>query len=145
MYLMCMAFVASLRSEDPIHRVGAVGATKRGRIIGTGYNGLAAGREASPRQWKDDAFRLTNTIHAEINLISMTPPNVLKTVAVTTFPCLSCAKALIAHDVKKIIFGQVYHRAPEVVDLVKEHGIEVCHIPLESVLKTLQKIGLKLR
>lgn len=144
-YLICVAFVASLRSEDPFHRVGAVGATRRGRIIGTGYNGLAAGREGTSAQWRTQSWRLSNCIHAEINLISMTPPNTLKTVAVTTFPCLSCAKALIAHDIKKIIYGQVYHREPEAVELVKEHGIEIVHIPLESVLETLKKIDLKLR
>ena len=40
-YAMALAHVASLRSEDPYRKVGAVAIDFSNRVIGTAYNGLA--------------------------------------------------------------------------------------------------------
>ena len=45
-YAMALAHVASLRSEDPYRKVGAVAIDFANRVIGTGYNGLAPGYDA---------------------------------------------------------------------------------------------------
>ncbi|MFY7930828.1 MAG: hypothetical protein ACOVS5_18310 [Oligoflexus sp.] len=42
-YAMALAHVASLRSEDPFRKVGAVAIDFDNRVIGTAYNGLAPG------------------------------------------------------------------------------------------------------
>ena len=42
-YAMALAHVASLRSEDPFRKVGAVAFDFSNRVIGTAYNGLAPG------------------------------------------------------------------------------------------------------
>src|SRR5205085_2867143 len=45
-YAMALAHVASLRSEDPFRKVGAVAFDFDNRVIGTAYNGLAPGFNA---------------------------------------------------------------------------------------------------
>lgn len=142
-YALCLAFVASLRSEDPHHRVGAVGLTKRGRVIGTGYNGLPTGQKLG--RVVDDDWRLANFVHAEENLVSLTPPNALQTVAVTTLPCSSCAKLLVAHGVERVVYGQVYHRDPRSLEILKWNKISLIHLPLQEILALIHKVQLKPR
>ncbi len=50
-YAMALAHVASLRSEDPFRKVGAVAIDFDNRVIGTAYNGLAPGYDAAPDFW----------------------------------------------------------------------------------------------
>ena len=42
-YVMALAHVAALRSEDPYRKVGAAALDKDNRVIGTAYNGLFPG------------------------------------------------------------------------------------------------------
>lgn len=101
-YAMALAHVASLRSEDPFRKVGAVAIDHDNRVIGTAYNGLAPGYQADPEFWQDRDRRQKFMLHAEINLCSLFSRNQVKLVACTTKPCSSCLQALIAHNVREV-------------------------------------------
>ena len=107
-YAMTLAHVASLRSEDPFRKVGAVAFDFDNRVIGTAYNGLAPGYNAQAEFWQDRDARRKYMIHAEVNLCSLFTRGNVKLVACTTKPCTSCMQMLCAYGVKEIYYGEPY-------------------------------------
>jgi dCMP deaminase len=107
-YAMALAHVASLRSEDPFRKVGAVAFDFDNRVIGTAYNGLAPGFNADHEFWLDRDTRRKYMLHAEVNLCSLFTRGNVKLVACTTMPCSSCAQMLCAYGVKEIYYRDVY-------------------------------------
>ncbi len=105
---MTLAHVASLRSEDPFRKVGAVAFDFDNRVIGTAYNGLAPGYNAQAEFWSDRDARRKFMIHAEVNLCSLFTRGNVKLVACTTKPCTSCMQMLCAYGVKEIYYGENY-------------------------------------
>lgn len=107
-YAMALAHVASLRSEDPYRKVGAVAIDFDNRVIGTAYNGLAPGYNASPDFWTDRDDRRKYMLHAEVNLCSLFTRGNVKLVACTTKPCTSCMQMLCAYGVKEVYYRDDY-------------------------------------
>jgi dCMP deaminase len=107
-YAMALAHVASLRSEDPFRKVGAVALDFDNRVIGTAYNGLAPGFNASHDFWLDRDQRRKFMIHAEVNLCSLFTRGNVRLVACTTMPCTSCMQMLCAYGVREIYYGEDY-------------------------------------
>jgi len=107
-YAMGLAQVASLRSEDPFRKVGAVGLDFDNRVIGTAYNGLAPGFDASEGFWEDRDARQKYMLHAEVNLCSLLTRKTVRLVACTTEPCTSCAQMLCVYGVKEIYYRDAY-------------------------------------
>lgn len=107
-YAMALAHVASLRSEDPFRKVGAVAFDFDNRVIGTAYNGLAPGFNAASEFWDDRNDRRKFMIHAEVNLCSLFTRGNVKLIACTTKPCTSCMQMLCAYGVKEIYFRDEY-------------------------------------
>jgi len=107
-YGMALATAASLRSEDPYRKVGAVAFDKDNRVIAMGYNGLPAGFITPERFFEDRDKRQKYMIHAETNLCSLFIRGTAKTVFVTTMPCTNCFKTLLAHDVKIVYYNEGY-------------------------------------
>ena len=107
-YAMALAHVASLRSEDPFRKVGAVALDFDNRVIGTAYNGLAPGFNASQDFWLDRDERRKYMIHAEVNLCSLFTRGNARVVACTTMPCTSCMQMLCAYGVREIYYGEDY-------------------------------------
>ncbi|RBP41177.1 dCMP deaminase [Roseimicrobium gellanilyticum] len=107
-YAMALAHVASLRSEDPFRKVGAVAFDFDNRVIGTAYNGLAPGFNADHEFWLDRDTRRKYMLHAEVNLCSLFTRGNVKLVACTTMPCTSCAQMLCAYGVKEIYYRDPY-------------------------------------
>ncbi|MBX7207440.1 MAG: deoxycytidylate deaminase [Verrucomicrobiaceae bacterium] len=107
-YAMALAHVASLRSEDPFRKVGAVAFDFDNRVIGTAYNGLAPGFNAATEFWDDRDDRRKFMIHAEVNLCSLFTRGNVKLVACTTKPCTSCMQMLCAYGVKEIYYRDEY-------------------------------------
>jgi dCMP deaminase len=125
-YAMELAFVASRRSEDPFRQVGAVALDKNNRVIGTAYNGLAAGKKSSPSFWQDREKRRKFMFHAEQNLCSLFKRGEVTTVAVTTMPCNECSTLLASHGVKHVLYNDDYpSEAPEIL---KFHGLTLTQI-----------------
>lgn len=107
-YAMALAHVASLRSEDPFRKVGAVAIDFDNRVIGTAYNGLAPGYDATPEFWADRDARRKFMLHAEVNLCSLFTRGNVRLVACTTKPCTSCMQMLCAYGVKEVYFREDY-------------------------------------
>ena len=89
-YAVALAHVASLRSEDPFRKVGAVALDFDNRVIGTAYNGLAPGYNAPEGFWNDREARRKYMLHAEVNLCSLFTRGAARLLACTTMPCTSC-------------------------------------------------------
>ncbi len=107
-YAMALAHVASLRSEDPYRKVGAVAIDFDNRVIGTAYNGLAPGYNADPDFWTDRDDRRKYMLHAEVNLCSLFTRGNVKLVACTTKPCTSCMQMLCAYGIKEVYYRDEY-------------------------------------
>jgi dCMP deaminase len=107
---MKLAEVASLRSEDPFRQVGAAAFDESNRVVGVAYNGLMPGYVAGPGFWDDRDARQKFMLHAEQNLCSLFRRGDVKTVAVLYLPCIDCMRLLCAHDVKTILYRDVYLR-----------------------------------
>jgi dCMP deaminase len=107
-YAMALAHVASLRSEDPFRKVGAVAIDFDNRVIGTAYNGLAPGYNATDDFWADRDARRKFMLHAEVNLCSLFTRGNVKLVACTTKPCTSCMQMLCAYGVREVYYREDY-------------------------------------
>lgn len=107
-YAMALAHVASLRSEDPFRKVGAVAFDYSNRVVGTAYNGLAPGFNANPDFWEDRDQRRKYMIHAEVNLCSLFTRGNVRLVACTTKPCTSCMQMLCAYGVEEVYYRDDY-------------------------------------
>ena len=123
-YAMGLAQVASLRSEDPFRKVGAVAIDFDNRVIGTAYNGLAPGFEAPEGFWEDREARQKYMLHAEVNLCSLFTRKTVRLVACTTEPCTSCAQMLCAYGVREIYYRDPYP-ASEAGEICRMYGINL--------------------
>lgn len=139
-YVMALAHVAALRSEDPYRKVGAAALDKDNRVIGTAYNGLFPGFTAPEGFWASRQERQKFMMHAEINLCSLFKRGEAKVVACTTMPCTSCMQALCAHGVKTIYYGEAYKesQAPAIAELYGVELIQVKDYPLSQRFPLVQ-------
>lgn len=133
-YVMALAHVAALRSEDPYRKVGAAALDKDNRVIGTAYNGLFPGFDAPEGFWASRDERQKFMLHAEINLCSLFKRGEAHIVACTTMPCTSCMQALCAHGVKKIYYGEDYaaSQAPAIAAMYGVELVKVDDYPLSA-------------
>ena len=133
-YVMALAHVAALRSEDPYRKVGAAALDKDNRVIGTAYNGLFPGFDAPEGFWASRDERQKYMLHAEINLCSLFKRGEARIVACTTMPCTSCMQALCAHGVRTIYYGEDYaaSQAPAIAAMYGVELIKVEDYPLST-------------
>lgn len=68
---LVQAYAATIRSEDPIHQVGACALRHDNSVAGVGYNGALSGREIN---WENEEERLREVIHAEVNCLAYCRP-----------------------------------------------------------------------
>ena len=130
LYALKIAQIASLRSEDPYKKVGACALDHSNRVIGVAYNGLASGIDVEPEFWKDRDKRRPFMIHAEINLLSLIERGDCNLIACTLLPCSSCASAIAAYGVKKVVYNEVYSRDNMALEIFKFNGIECKQLSL---------------
>jgi dCMP deaminase len=135
-YAALLAGVASLRSEDPKRKVGAVAMDRDGRVLAAGYNGLPQGVTVT-EEWWTDAHRRSSVIHAEANLLSLVRRGEVYAVAVTTAPCSQCALNIIAHGVKRLIYCEPYSTDPLGLELLNVAGLELVYQPVDLDLTEL--------
>ena len=113
-------------------KVGAL-MVKNNAIISDGYNGTPSG---FPNVCEAiDGTTLPYVLHAEANAITKVARNHNSsdgsTLYVTTSPCMECSKLIIQAGIKRIVYGEHY-RITDGLDLLKEAGIEIVHLPLEK-------------
>lgn len=121
-----LADIASKRSEDPYHKVGAVAIREDGSIAGVSYNGAPPKIEID---WSDREKRRQFVIHAETNLLRYIKPQECPNVAVTLAPCYDCLKNLVSYGVKKIYFKSYYDKCDKSILAKMAHiyKIELYH------------------
>ena len=127
-YFMATAFLISTRSACQRLNVGCVIVSKgthKNRIIAAGYNGFLPG---APHTSRVDNDHEQSTVHAEQNAISDAARRGVSlsgsTAYITHFPCIVCAKLLVAAGVNEIKFHFDYNNNPIVEEILKENGIE---------------------
>lgn len=126
-YAMALAHVASLRSEDPYRKVGAVAIDHANRVIGTAYNGLAPGFDPPPGFWDDRAARQKFMLHAEVNLCSLFTRGTVRLVAITTKPCTSCMQMLCAYGIREIYYRDEYEGS-EADAIAEIYGVKLTRL-----------------
>ena len=115
-YFLGMAMVASLRSTCRRRQVGAIAVSKENYILSTGYNGVPAGAPHctdEPCGGVDHAsgegLDACESIHAEVNAIAHCHnPQDIHTLYITTSPCMSCMKMIIATGCRRIVAKDIY-------------------------------------
>ena len=123
-YVMALAHVASLRSEDPYRKVGAAALDHDNRVIGTAYNGLAPGYDAPEGFWDDRDKRQKYMLHAEVNLCSLFKRGEARVIATTTMPCTSCMQTLCAYGVEEIYYEEEY-KASDAREIAATYGVKL--------------------
>lgn len=116
MYMGMVSLVAQ-RATCPRRQVGCILVDKRGRILATGYNGVASGRphcsEGHPCPGagckSGEGLDLCEAIHAEQNaILLLQDPWAVETCYVSTTPCTSCLKLLLGTSCQRIVAGVMY-------------------------------------
>ena len=140
-YALRLAETASLRSEDPHVRVGSCALDHNNRVLGVAYNGLAPGITVSDHFWSDRDGRRPYILHSETNLLSLFKRGEGRLIACTLLPCSSCARQIVAHGIKKVIYRDVYTKDMGALDIFKFYNIECEKIMLPSLsdIPTLYK------
>lgn len=112
-----IAKIVAQRGTCARRRVGCVLVDPKGRILSTGYNGVAATR---PHCSEGHACKGANfpsgegldfceAIHAEQNAILFLPdPFAVETCYLTATPCVSCVKLLLGTSCKRILALEDY-------------------------------------
>lgn len=122
-WLMKFAFLASEMSTCAKVKVGAV-IVRGARIISTGYNGSAPGRQHCNKYfgevtlWDGQALNrhhqwaLKNEIHAEMNAIIFAAREGIPTkdcdIYVTHQPCTVCSKFIVQAGIKRVFYKHEY-------------------------------------
>jgi dCMP deaminase len=125
-YFMLIATMTSKRSSCDRLQVGCI-LTQNNRIVSTGYNGHIKGAEHTS-VIVDGHEQMT--IHAETNAIADAAQRGIRlagcTAYVTHYPCINCAKNMIAAGIKKIYYHHDYHNNTLCSNLYKmaDVGIE---------------------
>lgn len=124
-YFMLVAYLISKRSTCQKLHVGCV-LVRENRIASSGYNGHLA---ATPHESFIRDGHEQMTIHAETNAICnltkyKVPINDI-VCYVTHFPCLNCAKTLIASGIKEIMYAEDYNNDPVVDKLASSAGVKI--------------------
>jgi len=124
-YFMEVCNLISKRSSCGRLHVGCV-LVKDNRIIATGYNGHLPG--APHDSFVRDGHEQL-TIHAETNAIADSAKRGVSldgcTAYVTHFPCINCAKILIASGIKRIIFESLYKDDELVLILCQKGNVQI--------------------
>jgi dCMP deaminase len=128
-YFMATAVLMASRSNCERLHVGCVivtGGEHKNRIVAAGYNGFLPG---TPHVSRVRDGHEQATVHAEQNAVADAARRgspVDGCVAyVTHYPCINCAKILVAAGITKIKYHQDYQNDPLVAPLLAEAGVKV--------------------
>jgi dCMP deaminase len=116
-----IAEATALRGTCIRRRVGALAMDREGVILSTGYNGPPrnfphcdeepCGGQGFP---SGSELETCYAIHAETNCVVFTPDTKrIHSVYVTTAPCVSCTKLLLATSCERIVFLDDYPTSGE--------------------------------
>ena len=140
--LMGQAIMWSKMSKDPSTQVGAAIYSNDNRVLSCGYNGTPIGWPDEEFPWgkgyegEDKQYEKYNfVVHAEANaFINYFKYNGNKavlegtTIYVTLFPCSNCAKLIVDHGIKKVVYlSDKYNYTPDNImskQYLKDKGVQ---------------------
>ena len=127
-----MARIWSENSYCERRQVGAL-IVRDKMIISDGYNGTPSG---FPNVCESsEGVTLPYVLHAEANAITKVArsnnSSEGSTLYVTASPCMECSKLIIQSGIKRVVFSELY-RITDGLELLKQAGIEIVHIPNEN-------------
>ena len=124
-FFLHIAWLAAQQSTCSRLKVGAVLATEDNFIISLGYNGAPRGLSHCNLQRKVETP--CRCVHAEQNALAHSTVSwrVKKVLYTTTFPCYSCAKILIAANVTKVFYKDMYRDMYEAKLLLIEARVKL--------------------
>ena len=127
--MMAIAEMLSKRSTCLKAAVGCVLTDVHGRILATGYNGVARGQphcnEGHPCTGHDlpPGSESCQAVHAEVNaLMQCKNVDAINTVYCTMEPCFRCTKELLNTGARRVVWGRVYGAEPQAGELWKKTG-----------------------
>lgn len=127
--------MAAIWAENSYCRRRKVGAilVKNEMIISDGYNGTPKGFENNCEDSDNNTYPYV--LHAEANAITKVARSNNSsdgsTLYVTASPCMECSKLIIQAGIKRVVFSELY-RITDGIDLLREAGVEVKHMPLNE-------------
>ncbi len=128
-YFMATAVLIASRSNCERLQVGCVivtGGEHKNRIVAAGYNGFLP---STPHVSRLRDGHEQATVHAEQNAVADAArrgsPVVGCAAYVTHYPCINCAKILVAAGIVKIKYREDYQNDPFVAPLLAEAGVRV--------------------
>ncbi len=130
--------MAAIWAENSYCRRRKVGAilVKNEMIISDGYNGTPKGFENNCEDGDNNTYPYV--LHAEANAITKVARSNNSsdgsTLYVTASPCMECSKLIIQAGIKRVVFSELY-RITDGIDLLREAGVEVKHMPLNETDK----------
>jgi dCMP deaminase len=127
-HAMDIAETAMQRSEDVYRKVGACILGKENEVLAVSYNGLGSGKNVDESFWEDRNNRLPFMIHAETNVLARVKRGEGKIIACTLLPCSSCATNIVAHDIKTVLYKELYDRDQKALEIFKFYGVECIKI-----------------
>lgn len=125
-----VAEIIAQRGTCPRRQVGCVIVDIHGRVMATGYNGVASGRphcsEGEPCPGahfpSGQGLDKCEAIHAEQNAcLLLSDPWKVDTVYTTASPCLSCVKLLLGTSAKRIVCRELYPH-PDAIEWWRRAG-----------------------
>lgn len=127
-----MAYIWSENSYCNRRKVGAL-IVKEKMIISDGYNGTPSGFPNICES--QEGVTLPYVLHAEANAITKVArsnnSSEGSTLYVTASPCMECSKLIIQSGIRRVVFSELY-RITDGLDLLKQAGVEVVHLPIEN-------------
>tara|TARA_B110000211_G_scaffold226697_1_gene280614 strand:+ start:1264 stop:1722 length:459 start_codon:yes stop_codon:yes gene_type:complete len=124
-YFISLTLLLASRSPSERLKVGSV-IVQDNRIISSGYNGFPASTKHTSIMKNGHEI---NTIHSEINAICDAAKRGVSiegsTIYINYFPCIYCAKSIIASGIKKVIYYKDYHNDELVHVLFKHSNIDI--------------------
>jgi dCMP deaminase len=132
-YFLAKAAQVSTRSKDPVTGVGCVIVESRThQDLSCGFNGFPPGIEENEERWAKPR-KHDFVIHAEINAICHSRHDLRGSTAyVTHQPCLSCAKALVASGIVRVVYSNS-KTDDKAVSLFHEAGVELVHLHQDRI------------
>jgi dCMP deaminase len=133
-YFMKLAEATAARSTCRRRKVGAVAVDQYDYIMSTGYNGVPSGYAhcikhpcGGEEHETGEGLDTCLALHAEANLIAhCRNPMDIDTIFITTSPCMSCMKLIIATGCRHIVTKEEYSK--EAVHFFNSAGGIITHI-----------------
>lgn len=130
-YFLALAHTTAIMSTCQRRQVGAVAIDKDKYIIATGYNGVPKGAIHCTTHpcgghvhESGDELDSCEAIHAEANLIAHCQnPKEIDTIYLTTTPCMSCMKLIVATNCRRIVASEIYDK--DAIDYFEHNGGEL--------------------